>query len=196
MILENTQSGYSSTTEPKLVFGGIELRAPKRHDVQELLSYSNRNKEFHKPWEPIRPKGYYTPDFWYSHVTRIHEDFKYGRAVRLFLFQQETSQAIGYICYNNIVRGAGNYCTIGYSVDQDFQGRGIMSQAIRMSNRYVFEELGLRRIVANYMPRNTRSGKLLKRLGFVTEGYAREFLCINGTWEDHIMTALINKRYS
>lgn len=196
MILERTQSGYSSATEPRLVLAGLELRLPKGHDVRDVLAYCKANQEFHKPWEPVRPKGYYTHDFWHSHVVRINEDFQTGRAVRMFLFHQETNQVVGYICYNNIVRGAGNFCTIGYSLDQNFQGKGIMSQAVSLGNRYVFEELGLRRIMANYMPRNEPSGRLLKRLGFVTEGYAREFLCINGVWEDHIMTALINKNYA
>jgi ribosomal-protein-alanine N-acetyltransferase len=44
--------------------------------------------------------------------------------------------------------------------------------------------------MANYMPINTRSAKLLNRLGFKIEGYAEKYLLINGQWEDHILTAL------
>ncbi|MGH9831222.1 MAG: GNAT family N-acetyltransferase, partial [Blastocatellia bacterium] len=41
---------------------------------------------------------------------------------------------------------------------------------------------------------NSRSGKLLRRLNFVVEGYARDYLCIAGKWEDHIMTSLTNNQ--
>jgi ribosomal-protein-alanine N-acetyltransferase len=49
--------------------------------------------------------------------------------------------------------------------------------------------------MANYMPHNRRSGNVLKRLGFVVEGYARDYLMINGKWEDHIFTSLINPHW-
>jgi ribosomal-protein-alanine N-acetyltransferase len=55
---------------------------------------------------------------------------------------------------------------------------------------FAFETLRLHRVMANYQPINERSGKLLRRLGFVTEGYARDYLFINGAWRDHVLTAL------
>ena len=56
---------------------------------------------------------------------------------------------------------------------------------------YAFNELGLNRIMANYMPSNDRSEALLNSLGFVREGLAERYLKINGVWEDHVLTALI-----
>jgi len=44
------------------------------------------------------------------------------------------------------------------------------------------------------MPKNTRSANLLKTLGFEQEGYAKNYLLINGRWEDHVLNALINSR--
>ncbi|KFN17466.1 hypothetical protein JM66_20365 [Aeromonas bestiarum] len=37
-----------------------------------------------------------------------------------------------------------------------------------------------------------RSGALLERLGFEREGLARDYLMINGRWEDHVLTARLN----
>ena len=54
-----------------------------------------------------------------------------------------------------------------------------------------FDELGLNRVMAGYLPHNERSATLLLRLGFEKEGYARRYLKINGKWEDHILTALV-----
>jgi ribosomal-protein-alanine N-acetyltransferase len=41
------------------------------------------------------------------------------------------------------------------------------------------------------MPRNARSAAVLQKLGFDKEGVARDYLKINGRWEDHILTALV-----
>lgn len=190
MIADQELTRKSGLKEPILLLDDIELRLPQRKDVAAIVAYCTRNHEFHKPWEPIRPSGYYSFDFWHSQVDRIHEDFRHGRSLRMFLFDRETHDLVGYLCYNNIVRGAAQYGTIGYSLDESLQGRGCMSRAVNIANDYVFNELGLHRILANYMPRNERSGRLLKRLGFITEGFAQEFLCINGVWEDHVLTSL------
>ncbi len=57
---------------------------------------------------------------------------------------------------------------------------------------HAFNQLGLHRVKADHMPINDRSGGLLKSMGFNQEGYAKSYLKINGHWEDHVLTALIN----
>jgi ribosomal-protein-alanine N-acetyltransferase len=69
-----------------------------------------------------------------------------------------------------------------------------MQEALTGAIAYVFDELRLHRIMANYMPINERSGRLLRRLGFVVEGYARDYLFIAGGWRDHVLTALVNPK--
>jgi ribosomal-protein-alanine N-acetyltransferase len=70
-----------------------------------------------------------------------------------------------------------------------------MQEAMEVAITYVFQNLNMHRIMANYMPHNRRSGNLLRKLGFVVEGYARDYLMINGKWEDHILTSLINDSF-
>ena len=70
-----------------------------------------------------------------------------------------------------------------------------MFEALSLTNAYMFADLGLHRIMAGYLPHNDRSGKLLDRLGFEKEGLARKYLKINGRWEDHVLTSLINNAY-
>jgi ribosomal-protein-alanine N-acetyltransferase len=50
--------------------------------------------------------------------------------------------------------------------------------------------------MANYMSTNKRSGALLAKAGFVEKGFAKNYLCLNGTWRDHLMTALNYERWS
>ena len=83
-------------------------------------------------------------------------------------------------------------CDLGYAIDQAHEGQGLMQEVVAAGIDYLFRERGLHRIMASYMPANRRSGALLARLGFEQEGYARDYLMINGRWEDHILTALLN----
>ena len=93
---------------------------------------------------------------------------------------------------NNVVRGAYAAAHLGYSVDAEEQGRGIGSEAVAAVVNHAFEELRLHRIMANYQPANERSARLLRRLGFVPEGFARHYLFIAGAWRDHVLTAKNN----
>jgi ribosomal-protein-alanine N-acetyltransferase len=70
-----------------------------------------------------------------------------------------------------------------------------MSEAVRAVVDYAFAELNLHRIMANYMPTNERSGNLLKRLGFSIDGYAQQYLNLDGAWRDHIMTSITNSNW-
>ena len=67
-----------------------------------------------------------------------------------------------------------------------------MSKLCQAALKYAFNELELNRVMANYMPGNERSGNLLKKLGFSEEGLAKKYLKINGRWEDHVLTSLVN----
>jgi ribosomal-protein-alanine N-acetyltransferase len=70
-----------------------------------------------------------------------------------------------------------------------------MFEALQAAITYVFADMSLHRIMANYVPGNKRSGALLSRLGFVQEGYARDYLFLNGKWCDHVMTSLTNANW-
>jgi ribosomal-protein-alanine N-acetyltransferase len=67
-----------------------------------------------------------------------------------------------------------------------------MYEILKSSITHVFHVLKLHRIMANYIPDNIRSGKLLEKLGFKREGLAESYLKINGEWQDHVLTSLIS----
>ena len=71
-----------------------------------------------------------------------------------------------------------------------------MTESVRMGIDYMFREMHMHRISANYMPHNTASAAVLKRLGFAVDGYARDYLQIGGRWQDHILTSLLNPDWS
>ena len=102
---------------------------------------------------------------------------------------------LGACNYTNIVRGAFHACHLGYQIGREHEGRGLMAEALRATNAFMFEVVALHRVMANFRPENDRSRRLLARLGFVEEGFARDYLYIDGAWRDHVLTSLVNPGY-
>jgi len=124
----------------------------------------------------------------------MNADFLADRAVTVVLLDKfdPDGPILGQVSLRNIIRGAFQGCHLGYSLDQQAVGKGLMFEALTSVIAYGFGEMGLHRIMANYIPTNERSGRLLRRLGFVVEGYARDYLFLAGKWQDHILTSLVN----
>ncbi|MGP1347912.1 MAG: GNAT family N-acetyltransferase, partial [Phycisphaerales bacterium] len=94
------------------------------------------------------------------------------------------------ISINEISRGAFQNGVLGYWIGEAFARRGFMREAIGLCVRRAFVDLGLHRLEANIMPRNTASRGLIERCGFRLEGYSPRYLQIGGRWEDHERWAL------
>lgn len=171
------------------------LRLVEPTELNLITHYVNENKNHLQSWEPKRSNAYYTAKFWEPEIKRIHNEFYMGQSCRLSIFLNDTPKGpiIGVCNFTNFLRGVFQACFLGYSVHFKYQGQGIMYEALEAAIEFVFKHLKLHRIMANYMPRNERSGRLLRKLGFNVEGYARDYLLIAGKWEDHILTSKINR---
>jgi ribosomal-protein-alanine N-acetyltransferase len=109
-----------------------------------------------------------------------------------FLKNAEGTPEIGCsINFSGIVHDEFECCWLGYRLDKSLEGRGLMHEAVASAIGAVFERHGLHRILASHLPENRRSGALLRKLGFGTEGYARDFMKMNGEWRDNVLVALI-----
>ncbi len=157
-----------------------------------MAHFRQENQEFLRVWEPRRTPEFYTEAFWRGQLRRELQEFIDGESLCLALLDARQSEVVGVCNFTNILRGTFQSCHLGYALGQRYQGQGLMFEALQVCTRYVFEEIGLNRIMANYLPRNDRSGRLLARLGFDIEGQAKRFLRINGIWEDHVLTSLLN----
>jgi len=67
-----------------------------------------------------------------------------------------------------------------------------MFEILEGAIHYMFTDQAIHRVMANYIPGNERSEKLLSRLGFEREGLAKSYLQIDGRWRDHVLTSKVN----
>ncbi|MBV9211587.1 MAG: GNAT family N-acetyltransferase [Acidobacteria bacterium] len=172
------------------------LTIPTPEAAPRMLAFALENREHLTRWQPPEPAGYDTEKFWRDYLTASQNDFKAGRSMKLVLFEraQPDGAVVGECNFNNFIRGPFQACFLGYKIDYRAEGRGLMREALAAAIAYAFEELRLHRIMANYLPINERSGRLLRRLGFTVEGYARDYLLIGGEWRDHVLTSLTNTK--
>ncbi|MGC8532957.1 MAG: GNAT family N-acetyltransferase [Acidiphilium sp.] len=71
-----------------------------------------------------------------------------------------------------------------------------MTEAVRMTVKHAFEEIGLHRLEANIQPGHVRSKALVERLGFRYEGFSLRYLKIGGVWCDHQRWAILADEFS
>ena len=179
-------------TPPIIKTRRLILRLANEKDVEGIVKFLQENDEHFAPWEPIRGEKYYTGDYWRKNILNDWQEFLNGKSVRLFMFEKTL---IGVIHFSNIVRGPFQSCLLGYKLGMMYEGKGYMFEALEASIDYMFTELNLHRIEANYIPRNERSKKVLDRLGFRIFGEEDDYLMIAGKWERHIRTSLINREW-
>jgi ribosomal-protein-alanine N-acetyltransferase len=72
-----------------------------------------------------------------------------------------------------------------------FARQGYMTESVRTLIPFAFGPLRLHRLEAACIPTNTASMRLLENTGFAREGLARQYLCINGIWQDHLLYGLV-----
>jgi [ribosomal protein S5]-alanine N-acetyltransferase len=178
---------------PLITCDRVFARMASNKDIPSILDYFIENETYLTPYYPSWQDDFFTQEYWQLQVEINYQEFINDRSLRLFIFPKTNPyEIIGTINFSNFVRGAAQYCILGYSLAENQQGKGYMSEALQGAVIYMFRELKMHRIMANYMPHNRRSGNVLRKLGFVVEGYARDYLMINGKWEDHILTSLVN----
>ncbi len=157
------------------------------------LAYYKRNQAHLAPWEPTWPHDFLTAGYWQAAARRAVDDARADVIHRFVAIERsDPGTMIASVNLSNVVRGVFAAAYLGYSVDGERQGMGLGTEAVGAVVDFAFTELRLHRIMANYQPANERSARLLRRLGFVVEGFARDYLYIGGAWRDHILTAKSN----
>ncbi|RVU37009.1 GNAT family N-acetyltransferase [Rheinheimera riviphila] len=168
----------------------MNIRLTTKDDESRLADYYSSNAQHFYLWEPFREPGYYSEASIQIRLFEYEEQHRVGSAAHFIGL--DDGKVIAHCSLTNIVYGPFRACFIGYGVSKEFEGTGTMSKLCLAAIKYAFDVLELNRIMANYMPCNERSCRLLKKLGFSEEGLAKKYLKINGSWEDHVLTALVN----
>jgi ribosomal-protein-alanine N-acetyltransferase len=171
----------------------LTVRLAQAADVPDIVTYYGDNRDHLQPFSPTFAPDFLDEAMWQEQVRIRIREHAAGESFRAFLFPRSAPERIvGNLNLTQVHRGALQSCVLGYNLARDEQGKGYMTEAVNGAVAFAFEKWRLHRVTANHMPRNARSAAVLQRCGFQVEGLAPAYLLINGKWEDHVLTAIIN----
>ena len=152
--------------------------------------YAGGGRAFLTPWEPIWPADDLSRGAFRRRLKRYAEDQRADQAYAFLIFRSEDATLVGGLTLANMRRGVAQAGSIGYWIGAPFVNRGYMTAAVRALIPFSFGALRLHQTGGRLHPRPTPArSRSWKRPGFAARSYAREYLCINGVWADHLLYA-------
>jgi ribosomal-protein-alanine N-acetyltransferase len=183
----------SADTGPAIHGNGVHLRTPQMSDHSAWAALREESRAFLTPWEPTWPLDDLTRAAFRRRVRRYLQDIREDSAYPFFVFRNVDNAFLGGITLSNVRRGVTQSASLGYWIGADYARQGYMTSAVAASVTFVFEQLRLHRLEAACLPSNVASIRLLEKVGFTREGFARRYLRINGVWQDHFLYAMLSE---
>jgi ribosomal-protein-alanine N-acetyltransferase len=168
--------------------GGVRLRPLSMRDRHAWQAVRARNADWLRPWDATLPPGASDAATTFRGMVRtLRSGARAGTTLPFALdldgkFRGQVT--VGAVHFGSL-RGAH----IGYWIDRDVAGRGVMPMAVALATDHCLAS-GLHRIEINIRPENGPSIRVVEKLGFRYEGLRERYLHIDGDWRDHVSYAL------
>jgi ribosomal-protein-alanine N-acetyltransferase len=181
---------------PILRADGLYLRNPGLGDHQAWADLREASRGFLTPWEPTWPIDDLDRAAFRRRLKRYATEIRNDHGYPFFVFRASDNALLGGLTLSYVRRGVTQSASLGYWMGQAHASKGIMTAAVRAVLPFAFGHLGLHRVEAACLPSNRASIRLLEKVGFQREGYARRYLCINGVWQDHLLYGFVEEDWS
>lgn len=167
----------------------VTLKLASPDQAEDYLTYYVENREFLLEFEPLREPSFYTLDGQRKALEEYYKGYLHGQAINFGVYLKD--RLIGKVQLSNLIYGGFRSANLGYALHREFEGRGLMKDALREVILYAFEELDLHRLEASTLLHNEKSQRLLESLQFEKIGLNPKYLLIHGVWQDHYSFCLI-----
>jgi ribosomal-protein-alanine N-acetyltransferase len=174
---------------PAIEGRGVFLRTPRAADHAAWSDVRERSRAFLAPWEPTWPDDDLSRPAFRRRLQRYARDQQADLGYAFLIFRNGDEAIVGGVALNNVRRGVAQAASLGYWMGEQYARRGFMTAALAALLPFAHGALRLKRVEAACLPHNVASIRLLEKLGFTREGYARQYLCIAGQWQDHVLYA-------
>lgn len=184
--------GRVALKPPLLRAGAVYLRAPEVEDHAAWVQLREQSRVHLTRWEPDWKPEETSADAFRLRLKSYDRQFRARAGVAFHIFERD-GRLVGGVTLSDIRRHAAQSATIGYWIGAPFLRRGYGLAAVSAATDYAFDALQLNRVEAACQPGNVASRSLLAKAGFTEEGFAREYLFINGAWRDHVLCARLER---
>ncbi|MFV5689798.1 GNAT family N-acetyltransferase [Flavobacterium sp. ZT3R25] len=173
---------------PNLETERLLLRRVDASDVNEIFNLRS-NPETMK-YIP-RPLVKTTEDA-LEHIAMIDAKIENNEGINWAITLKENPKLIGIIGHYRI-KPENHRAEIGYILLPEFNGQGIMAEAVKEAVRYGFEVMQLHSIEALIDPENFGSEKVLQKSGFIKEAHLKENEFYDGRFLDTVIYSILNR---
>lgn len=174
----------SSTTSVNLELSTCTLRSLRADDAQNIAHHAN-NRAIWRNLKDRFPHPYALND------AESYLDAVLSRDEEMSFAIDVQGQAVGVIGFENhgdIWRRAAE---IGYWLGEPFWGRGILSEAVRVSTDWAFAQWDINRVWAGVFEWNPASVRVLEKAGFTFEARLRKSAVKDGVTVDELIYAIV-----
>jgi ribosomal-protein-alanine N-acetyltransferase len=173
-----------------LQYGEVTLRPLRYRDARAWRAVRRRNAAWLRPWDATVPPGGGSERAatFRTLVARLNRHARQGQAMPFVV--EVGGVFAGQVTVNNIVRGSAQFASVGYWLDRELAGRGVMPTAVALVIDHCFRAAGLHRVEVAIRPENSNSLRVMEKLGIREVGHAPRYLHIDGAWRDHRIYAI------
>jgi ribosomal-protein-alanine N-acetyltransferase len=186
------KSSIGNDYNPLIRGRGLWLRPPQMSDYAEWAQLRALSREHLVPWEPQWTRDELSRAAFRRRLRHYQREQREDQGYAFFLFRAGDDTMLGGLTLSNVRRGVSQSASLGYWLGVNHVRQGYMTEAVRMLLPMAFEELRLHRIEAACLRTNVASIRVLQRNAFQHEGLARQYLKINGIWQDHVLFARLS----
>lgn len=175
---------------PRLETERLLLRPIRVSDAEDMFAYA-RDPEVTRYllWHP-HPNIEHTR----SYLEYLAGRYRLGMHYEWGVILKEESRMIG-TCGFVSIDCTHRKAEIGYVLNPQYRGLGLMPEAVQRVLAFGFDMLSLHRIEARYMVGNNASRHVMEKVGMHFEGVQREAMLVKGAYRDIGMCAILSPEY-
>jgi ribosomal-protein-serine acetyltransferase len=168
-----------------------ELKLLERHHAGAIFRLVDANRDHLRPWF-----------FWVDETKNVSDSEQFvqkalegfARGTEIHLGIWVAGEMAGIVGAHTIDR-IKCYAEIGYWLGESFQGRGIVTRAVRALIDDLLGERGLNRVEIRCAASNRRSQGVAERLGFRREGRLKKATLVRGEFEDLLIFGMLAEEW-
>lgn len=168
----------------------IVLREWEEADAERLAEIAN-NKKIYDNLRDAFPHPYSIDDARQYIALQNNEDNKLSKVFAIVV-DGKVAGSIGGFIKDDIYR---KNAEIGYYIAEEYWGRGIMTKAIKLITRFLFDNFDIIRVYAEPFARNKGSRRCLEKAGFRLEAELKCNVIKNGIIENSCIYAVLKDEF-
>jgi [ribosomal protein S5]-alanine N-acetyltransferase len=129
-----------------------------------------------------------------AHIKLIDDKIITNEGINWAITLKGNPKLIGIIGHYRI-QPENHRCEIGYMISPEFNGQGIVTEAIKVVLEYGFDDLQMHSIEAVIDPDNIASERVLQKNGFVKEAHILENELWDGKYWDTVIYSILKRNF-